>query len=190
MNFEREIKNNDDFQGPMRRAARHIAVASARSDSARAHGVGIEVSKLTFGLDPDGVNRQSPAYKFGVRDALSAVVNALSEQTVSSSTEKLLSRNYPNRVFNMIANHPGLSICELMEMVGDDRLGKVKVNLAVANLNNANLIEPAIGENPKKRNWQLSEKGIEIFADREKEEVRRELYAKIAVNDRRHTIQG
>lgn len=41
--------------------------------------LGVEIGKLTAGIDPDTVDTESPDYKAGVEEAYSAICNALLE---------------------------------------------------------------------------------------------------------------
>lgn len=117
------------------------------------------IADLVAGLNPRERNIDDPNFRFGASEALSTVLNAVTEQMVSISTERLLYKANRARILNGVARWPGVSQRQLAENLD---IKAPNLSSYLQELADVSLIEPAAASQRGKA-WALSPWGVQTF---------------------------
>ncbi len=144
----------------IRRLARLLALSSHSRNIEAVERAADEIARLTAGVDPSTVNPSSGDFRSGASEALSVLLNAVSEQMISRSTVNLLHRKPRPRVFVAIASSPGMTQKELSEAIG---VKESNLSTYIRELAAVGLIEPAAPVSQKGKAWRVAPWGIQTF---------------------------
>jgi DNA-binding MarR family transcriptional regulator len=97
----------------LRELARRVAKATDTRTKAALTNARAACAQLITGIDPDRVRRDSPEYSYGGYEALTSLLSALDEQTLSDGTCRLLRKSGRARVLNALVTHQGRNQKEL-----------------------------------------------------------------------------
>lgn len=145
----------------LRTLARRIAFLADSREPEGFRGLQEQCLELVAAIDPDRVNRDGDDYVHGGFDALSAVLFAMEEHSLSASTLQLLQKSERARILLAVQTHSGLNQKELAE-----RLDIQASNLAVylRELIEDGLLEPSPASGKRGRSYGLTPWGQKAWA--------------------------
>lgn len=176
---ERRLHRTEGGFGDVMAFAYEIADEATSFDAVDLDDVELKAARVTAGLDPEKVDRDSTDYLFGVTDVIFHLTFALKEHK-SPVAEVIVEENGGDSMLKVIAENPGSSMSALAEKAGEKFF---TFGRKFARLKRNGFIEPAIPSEPDRHGWQLTPGAINVFARHEARRIEEELNEKVMSNN-------